>query len=39
MGVALGAAFVMLRRNLWVLVLAHACMDTILPVQWYLPVE
>jgi hypothetical protein len=37
MGLALGTAFVILRRNLWVLVLAHAYMDTILLVQMYLP--
>jgi membrane protease YdiL (CAAX protease family) len=36
MGLALGTSFVMLRRNLWVLVLAHAYMDTILLVQMYL---
>jgi hypothetical protein len=39
MGLALGAAYVILRRRLWVLVLAHAYMDTILLVQMYLPVE
>jgi len=36
MGLALGASYVMLRRDLWVLVLAHAYMDTILLVQLYL---
>lgn len=39
MGLALGLSFVMLRRNLWVLVLAHAYMDTILLVQMYLPAD
>ena len=37
MGLALGTSFLILRRNLWVLVLAHAYMDTLLLVQLYLP--
>lgn len=36
MGVALGAAYVKLGKNLWITVLAHAYMDTILFVQMYL---
>ena len=35
MGLALGAAYLRLERNLWVTVLAHAYMDTILFVQMY----
>ncbi len=37
MGLALGVSYLVVRRNLWVLVLAHAYMDTILLVQMYLP--
>jgi len=36
MGVALGAAYLKLGKNLWITVLAHAYMDTILFVQMYL---
>jgi membrane protease YdiL (CAAX protease family) len=36
MGLALGAAYLRLGRNLWLTVLAHAYMDTILFVQMYL---
>lgn len=36
MGLALGICYIKLNRNLWVLVLAHAYMDTILMVQMYL---
>jgi membrane protease YdiL (CAAX protease family) len=36
MGLALGASYLLVGRNLWVLVLAHACMDTLLLVQIYL---
>jgi membrane protease YdiL (CAAX protease family) len=36
MGLALGAAYLIVKRNLWVLVLAHAYMDTALLVQVYL---
>jgi membrane protease YdiL (CAAX protease family) len=36
MGLALAVAFLMVKRNLWVLVLAHAYMDTLLLVQLYL---
>ncbi len=35
MGLALGAAYLLVRRNLWVLVLAHAYVDTLLLVQLY----
>ena len=35
MGLALALAFVWGRRNLWPLVLAHGCMDTLLLVQMY----
>jgi membrane protease YdiL (CAAX protease family) len=36
MGLALGAAYLLLKRNLWVMILAHAYMDTILMLQMYL---
>jgi membrane protease YdiL (CAAX protease family) len=36
MGLALGAAYLLVKRNLWVLVLAHAYVDTLLLVQMYL---
>lgn len=36
MGLALGVSYVTLRRNLWVTILAHGYMDTILMVQMYL---
>jgi len=36
MGLALGIAFLMTKRNLWALVMAHAYMDAILMVQMYL---
>lgn len=36
MGLALGVAFLVVRRNLWILVLAHFYMDAILMVQLYL---
>ena len=36
MGLALGASYLLVGRNLWVLVLAHAFMDTLLLVQIYL---
>jgi membrane protease YdiL (CAAX protease family) len=36
MGLALAASYLLVRRNLWVLVLAHACIDTLLLVQLYL---
>ncbi|TFG86419.1 MAG: CPBP family intramembrane metalloprotease [Gemmatimonadales bacterium] len=39
MGLALGASYLLLRRRLMVLVLAHAYMDTILLVQMYLPAQ
>ena len=37
MGLALGISYRVLKRNLWILVVAHAYMDTILFVQMYLP--
>lgn len=36
MGLALGLCYLKFKRNLWVLILAHAYMDTILMVQMYL---
>ena len=36
MGLALGISFLFVKRNLWVLILAHAYMDTILMIQMYL---
>lgn len=36
MGLALAISFLLVKRNLWVLVLAHAYLDTILLVQLYL---
>ncbi len=36
MGLALGISFLLLKRNLWILVLAHFYMDAILMVQMYL---
>lgn len=36
MGLALAIAYLMLQRKLWILVLAHAYMDTLLLVQIYL---
>jgi len=36
MGLVLAAAYLLVKRNLWVLVLAHAAMDTLLLVQVYL---
>jgi membrane protease YdiL (CAAX protease family) len=36
MGLALGAAYLLVKRDLWVLVLAHAYVDTLLLVQMYL---
>jgi membrane protease YdiL (CAAX protease family) len=35
MGMALAIAYVVTRRNLWSLILAHAYMDTLLLVQLY----
>lgn len=35
MGLALGIAFLVLKRNLWALVFAHAYMDAILLIQMY----
>lgn len=36
MGLVLGGAYLVVGRNLWVCVLAHACMDTLLFVPLYL---
>lgn len=36
MGLALGICYVKLKKRLWILVLAHAYMDTILMIQMYL---
>ncbi len=36
MGLALGVSYLVVGRNLWVTILAHAYMDTILMVQMYL---
>lgn len=36
MGLALGAAYLLVKRSLWVLVLAHAYVDTLLLAQLYL---
>lgn len=35
MGAALGLSYLVVRRNLWVIILAHAYMDTILILQMY----
>ncbi|MEM9646227.1 MAG: CPBP family intramembrane glutamic endopeptidase, partial [Planctomycetota bacterium] len=35
MGAALGTSFLIVRRNLWITILAHAYMDTILVLQMY----
>ncbi len=37
MGLALGASYLLVGRNLWILVLAHMYLDTLLLVQLYLP--
>ncbi len=39
MGLALGISYLVVHRGLWILVLAHAYLDTILMVQLYLPLE
>lgn len=36
MGLALAIAFLMLKRKLWILIIAHAIMDTTLMIQMYL---
>ena len=36
MGLALGTSYLIVKRNLWVTILAHAYMDTILVLQMYL---
>ena len=36
MGLVLGICYLKLKKNLWILILAHAYMDTILMVQMYL---
>jgi hypothetical protein len=35
MGLAMGVSYLVVGRNLWVTILAHAYMDTILLVQMY----
>ena len=35
MGLALGTSYLIVQRNLWVIILAHAYMDTILVLQMY----
>ncbi len=35
MGLALAISYLVTKRNLWALVLAHACIDTLLLVQMY----
>ena len=35
MGIALGASYLIVQRNLWVTIFAHAYMDTILVLQMY----
>jgi len=39
MGLALGASYLIVKRNLWVTILAHAYMDTILILQMYVATE
>jgi membrane protease YdiL (CAAX protease family) len=36
MGLALGICYIKLKKRLWILILAHAYMDTILIIQMYL---
>lgn len=36
MGLALGVSYLLVQRNLWVIILAHAYMDTILVLQMYI---
>ena len=36
MGLVLGICYIKLKKNLWILILAHAYMDTILMIQMYL---
>jgi membrane protease YdiL (CAAX protease family) len=36
MGLAMGICYIKLKKRLWILILAHAYMDTILIVQMYL---
>ena len=36
MGLVLGICYIKLKKRLWILILAHAYMDTILMVQLYL---
>ncbi len=36
MGLALGICYIKLKRRLWILILAHAYMDTILMIQMYM---
>ena len=39
MGLALGISFLLVKRNLWILIFAHAYMDAILMIQMYLGVN
>jgi membrane protease YdiL (CAAX protease family) len=39
MGAALGVSYLIVHRNLWVLIWAHVYMDTLLLIQMYLPAE
>jgi membrane protease YdiL (CAAX protease family) len=36
MGLALGICYIKLKRRLWILILAHAYMDSILMIQMYM---
>ena len=36
MGLVLGICYIRLKKRLWILILAHAYMDTILMVQMYM---
>lgn len=35
MGLALGTSYLIVKRNLWVTIIAHAYMETILVLQMY----
>ena len=39
MGLALGICYIKLKRRLWILILAHAYMDTILMIQMYMAIN
>jgi membrane protease YdiL (CAAX protease family) len=38
MGLALALSYILVKRNLWITILAHAYMDAILPLQMYFKV-